>query len=76
MSNESLSNNLNARIEVIIQHVMSNQKCQSCQQSLTFIANFNSEASKQFKLKEIRFFDSELNQSLDEDDIIFINKKV
>ena len=76
MSDESLLNNLNARIEAVIQCVMSNQECQSCWQSLTLIADFNSEVSKQFKLKEIRFFDFELNQNLDKDDIMFINKKV
>ena len=76
MSDESLSNNLNARIEAVIQHVMSNQEHQSHQQSLTLIADLNSEVSKQFKSEEIRFFDSELNQSLDEDDIVFINKEI
>ena len=30
MSDESLSNDLNARIEAVVQHMMSNWKCQSC----------------------------------------------
>ena len=75
MSDKSLLNDLNARIEVIIQHVMSNQECQSCQQSSALIADLNSEISKQFKSEEIRFFDSELNQNLDEDNIVSIDKE-
>ena len=55
---------------------MSNQKHQSYQQNLTFIADFNSEISKQFKSEKIKFFDSELNQNLNEDNIISIDKEV
>ena len=76
MSDESLLNDLNARIEAAIQCVMSNWEHQLCQQNLTFIADLNSEASKQFKSEEIEFFDLELNQSLDEDNIVFIDKEV
>ena len=76
MSDESLLNNLNARIEAVIQHVMSNQEHQSHQQSLTLIADLNSEVSKQFKSEEIRFFDLKLNQNLDKDNIMFISKEV
>ena len=80
MGDESLSSNLDARITAMmqqaVQQVLSNLECQSHQQSLTFIANLNLEASKQFKLEEIEFFNSELNQSLDEDNIISIDKEV
>ena len=76
MSDESLLNDLNARIEAVIQHVMSNQEHQSHQQSSAFIADFNSEISKQFKSEKIKFFDLKLNQSLDEDNIVSIDKEV
>ena len=59
MNNKALSNNLDARIEVIIQYVMHNLDVQSQQQNSDSAANTIS--SLIFKLEEIEYFDSELN---------------
>ena len=72
MSDENFSNNLNVRIEIIIQCVLSNQDVQSQQQ--------NSDSSAViinllvFKIKEISYFHPDLNKSYDEKDIVFSEK--
>ena len=59
MSDEALSNNLDMRIKVIIQHIMHNLDVQFQQQDLNSVANTTSFSV--FKLEEIEYFDSELN---------------
>ena len=60
MSDENLSNNLNVRIEVIIQHVLSKLDFWFWQQNATSAAEAHIRF-KQFKLTEIEFFNSEQN---------------
>ena len=73
MSDESLSNNLNVRIEAVVQCVLSNQDVQSQQQNLNLSAVIINLSV--FKIKEIDYFHSDLNKSYDERDIIFSEKK-
>ena len=72
MSDESFLNNLNARIEAVIQHVLSNQNVQSQQQNSDLSAVIINLSV--FKIKEINYFHSDFNKSYDERDIVF-NKK-
>ena len=60
MSDESLSNNLNVRIEVAVQCVLSKLDLQFWQQNTTSAAEAHIRL-KQFKLTKIEFFDSEQN---------------
>ena len=60
MSDESLPNNLNARIEAAVQHVLSKLDLQPWQQSATPAAEAHIRL-KQFKPAEIEFFNSEQN---------------
>ena len=72
MSDKSLSNNLNARIEAVIQHVLSNQNVQSQQQNLNLSAVIINLSV--FKIKEIDYFHSDLDKSYDEKDVVFCEK--
>ena len=68
MSDESLSNDLNVRIEAAVQCVLSKLDLQLQQQSATSAAEAHIRL-KQFKLTEIEFFNSEQNV---EDDKLWI----
>ena len=59
ISDKASSNNLNARIEIIVQHMMCNLDVQFQQQNSDSAANIISFSV--FKLEEIEYFDSELN---------------
>ena len=66
MSDKTSSNNLDVRIEIVIQYVMHNLV------SLNLSANTISFLI--FKLKEIRYYDSELDTQYDEEDIVTVEK--
>ena len=72
MSDEVFLNNLNARIKIVIQYMMHNLDVQSQQQSSDSATNTISFLI--FKLKEIKYYDSELNTQYDEKNIVTIEK--
>src|SRR5436190_21879059 len=66
MSDKALSNDLDARIEIIIQHVMHNLvSSDSSANTISFLI---------FKLKKIRYYDFKLDTQYDEEDIVTVEK--
>ena len=72
MNDKAFSNDFDARIEAVIQHMMHNLDVQFQQQNSDSAVNIISFSV--FKLEEIEYFNSELNIQYDEKNIITVEK--